>query len=362
MIFIVSMHRSGSSLLAGLLEENGFYLGSEEELIGAREDNKKGFKERHDVIQLNESILKQSGSKFSSSIPDVDFDFNSVDISTELKKLKNKFYETNITLIKDPRICLLLPQWLEIFPEAKIIFLHRNPLEVAESLYRRQKMPRTGGLALWEYYTSHALNSLKDTPFYSLNFNKLVKDIDGELEKLKSWIKPNNNQDKTHIDTLNNASSFYDVGLINNNASKLSESGRLTASQRVLHNSIISNNVISTEVKTSESCLATLSLMKELAISNDHIGSSRLVDHLAQKRFKKLSIQLKELTLRNNEVEKKLIAYRNTTNLFIASKTAKVLHLFWLTKARILRKPEDKIITNKMISLLSKTDKSKNHE
>src|SRR5205814_6378464 len=89
---------------------------------------------------------------------------------------------------KDPRSTFTLPMWLRIFPNAKVVSIERNGVDVAESLrarevrilqaapdyYRRYRglfflHPRRGGFAnsprclaledafaLWEEYTSQA--------------------------------------------------------------------------------------------------------------------------------------------------------------------------------------------------------------
>jgi hypothetical protein len=40
---------------------------------------------------------------------------------------------------KDPRLCILLPLYLKIFPDAKVVQIRRNPNDIAASLTRRPK-------------------------------------------------------------------------------------------------------------------------------------------------------------------------------------------------------------------------------
>ncbi len=41
--------------------------------------------------------------------------------------------------IKDPRLCILLPLYLDIFPKAKVVHIRRDPNDVAASLCKRKK-------------------------------------------------------------------------------------------------------------------------------------------------------------------------------------------------------------------------------
>ncbi len=56
-IFIVlGMHRSATSLTAGLLFSYGMYAGNEKDLLEANKSNPKGFFENKKIFLLNEII------------------------------------------------------------------------------------------------------------------------------------------------------------------------------------------------------------------------------------------------------------------------------------------------------------------
>ena len=57
MVIILSMHRSGSSLLAGMLSDCGLVSGGKKDLIAASKDNEKGYIEHKGVVKINEKIL-----------------------------------------------------------------------------------------------------------------------------------------------------------------------------------------------------------------------------------------------------------------------------------------------------------------
>jgi hypothetical protein len=68
---------------------------------------------------------------------------------------------------KDPRMCITLKTWLPLLPsEPAIVFTYRHPLEVAESLAKRESFSKResffsieGGLRLWVYYNRRAIEN-----------------------------------------------------------------------------------------------------------------------------------------------------------------------------------------------------------
>ena len=63
-------------------------------------------------------------------------------------------------VVKDPRFCLTLPHWREALGEP-VVVVSRNPWHVAHSLHRRDAMPVSYALALWEYYSVSVLNLIR---------------------------------------------------------------------------------------------------------------------------------------------------------------------------------------------------------
>ena len=58
-LIVLGMHRSGTSVLARLLNLMGVYFGPEGISTGANQENPKGFWERKDVRQLNDGVLQR---------------------------------------------------------------------------------------------------------------------------------------------------------------------------------------------------------------------------------------------------------------------------------------------------------------
>ena len=61
-IFVLGMHRSGTSVVTRLINLMGAHLGPEDLSTGASPENPKGFWERRDVRDENDAVLWSSGA------------------------------------------------------------------------------------------------------------------------------------------------------------------------------------------------------------------------------------------------------------------------------------------------------------
>ena len=61
-IFVLGMHRSGTSVITRLINLMGAYIGPKELSTGANPENPKGFWERRDVRDENDAVLWSSGA------------------------------------------------------------------------------------------------------------------------------------------------------------------------------------------------------------------------------------------------------------------------------------------------------------
>ncbi len=152
-IILIGAHRSGTSAIASVIEKMGAWCGEPREMLSAQADNKKGFWERTDVVNLNDEILNFEGLNWYSNIDGIEE--KSLEKLRELfapkiKAILTKLNQHSAWLLKDPRFCLTWPIW-ESFIEEKPIYIHvyRHPLEVAKSLQARNRMPISLGLRFW---------------------------------------------------------------------------------------------------------------------------------------------------------------------------------------------------------------------
>ena len=153
-VFILGMHRSGTSALARVLNLMGLYFGGENVGTGRSAENIKGFWERRDVRDLNDAILATAGCdwdvvsalRLDTVAADTRAGYASAAANTVLNLDAHRPW-----FIKEPRLCLLFPIWQQALETPFAIHVHRNPLEVARSLAVRNGIPIDVGLALWEF-------------------------------------------------------------------------------------------------------------------------------------------------------------------------------------------------------------------
>jgi hypothetical protein len=161
--FVLGMHRSGTSALAGALTMLG--AESPKTLLPAQTDNPKGFFESRLVMEKNDFILQQAHSGWNDWLPlNLDNDFIKEARQSLIGVLRDEFENEPKIVIKDPRICRIAPLWFSAAAECEYeilpIISYRHPLEVALSLEARDGIKLPDGILMWirhvvdaEYYS-----------------------------------------------------------------------------------------------------------------------------------------------------------------------------------------------------------------
>jgi glycosyltransferase involved in cell wall biosynthesis len=161
------MHRSGTSAVARLLSLLG--LGLPQTPVGPRPSNELGhFGESERIRSLHDELLASAGSDWDDVLP-----FPAAWLSSfaadeyrarMVATLGHEYPESTQFVLKDPRICRLIPFWLGVLEEfgaqPAFVLPLRNPLEVAASLARRNEFSDSKSLLLW---LRHVLDAERDT-------------------------------------------------------------------------------------------------------------------------------------------------------------------------------------------------------
>ena len=140
-VFVLGMHRSGTSSLAGMFAAGGLWIGDI-----ARGHN---YMERTDVNHINELILSRFGGTWKRPPPTVDP--ARVRRDSILRALR-PYAGHPYWVIKDPRFLFTLDAWLPHAGAHRLVGTFRHPLAVARSLHARDDLPLEQGIALWTRY------------------------------------------------------------------------------------------------------------------------------------------------------------------------------------------------------------------
>jgi hypothetical protein len=190
LLFIVGMHRSGTSALCAALQNVGVHFGSG--LLKAIEGvNDEGFWEDADVVALNDSLLTKLGLAWYSLSPnaaEVDWTAEQFDKEhSQATEILQRGFGGGVEAVKDPRFCLTLPFWLDccarLERKIQVICISRPPLEVAQSLEKRDGFPLSYGLRLVESY-QRSLEAHAPADACRLTFEQLLQDPKVALSEL----------------------------------------------------------------------------------------------------------------------------------------------------------------------------------
>lgn len=149
----MGMHRSGTSLVTGILQRCGLHVGTN--LLMHARDNPKGHYEEKRFLNLNNQLLIFNGGSWHKPPDAIAY----AGLKPQMKEfLKREEWKREFVGWKDPRICLTFPLWHELIQPEKIKIVHIiRPLEeVAMSLVKRNKFTYRRSLELGRFYGRHA--------------------------------------------------------------------------------------------------------------------------------------------------------------------------------------------------------------
>jgi hypothetical protein len=184
-VFVVGMHRSGTSATTGTLQALGLAVPSGDDLLEAGEWNEPGFFESKRLVAFNNHLLTALGGTWSAPPPlrpgwEADSALDA--LRAEAGRLFAESFPVRPAAWKDPRNCITLPLWRRVVaPPMAAVFVYRDPLEVARSLQTRGGTGMTYGLALWDRHVRDACANLVGLP-------TLVADYGRTLDAPSAWV------------------------------------------------------------------------------------------------------------------------------------------------------------------------------
>lgn len=198
-VIIIGMHRSGSSMLSRILNRSGIFMGL------FQEHNAEALR----FLKINQLLLKEHGGSWLEPVQ--------VRSSQQVFASNNLLYREHFKLgiesewyrrwlynycwgWKDPRNTFTLPFWLERFPQARVLHIHRDGRQVAMSLFRRNQ--REGevndvrlndplfGFALWECYMEQIDRLRKSgVQFIDIEYEALTDATSSTVRKIERHLK-----------------------------------------------------------------------------------------------------------------------------------------------------------------------------
>ena len=169
-VFVLGMHRSGTSLLAGTLQAAGLHLG---EVNDFARYNRKGNKEQSDFRNLNDALLASAGGTWSTP-PVGQVVWSEAHIARGRALVARYQAGPRPWGFKDPRAVFTIEGWERLAPGARRVGMFRHPSLVAASLAARPGalwVAPAAGLELWWRYNSELLRLWTTAPFPLVEFS-----------------------------------------------------------------------------------------------------------------------------------------------------------------------------------------------
>ena len=181
-VFVVGMHRSGTSATTRMLNLLGLPLCRDDDLVQDSVGNPSGHWESASLVQFNDRLLWTIGASWwCPQRPNATWVGEPL-VAPALRAAPTIFAAGHAGpqwAWKDPRTSLTLPFWLTALDVKPLVVLcTRNPLEVAHSLRTRNAMEKPLSLALWERYTHTIVNAIDGLPVLVTRYEDLMRDPD----------------------------------------------------------------------------------------------------------------------------------------------------------------------------------------
>ena len=208
-VCVVGMHRSGTSYLAGSLQEAGLYAG---DVSRGDPYNRRGNREHAAIRALNDDVLQASGADWSRPPERVVWDEQH---EWRRDRLISEFgASAPHWTFKDPRTLLVLSFWRAARSEIVFVGIFRHPVLVARSLGARGAMSLSPeqGLRLWIVHNRRLLDLLRREPFPLLCFDAPPAQLGDALASSVEWLNHRLRPEAPWRPAA--ASAFYEKALV----------------------------------------------------------------------------------------------------------------------------------------------------
>ena len=144
-VIITGGPRSGTSFLAGLVNEMGFHPGKHVLLKAPPANIRKGYLEHLKLLKISRSILDKLNADFNFNIPVLEKGWTN-QFPKEKAAIRKIVQSEQIDFYKGNRLLVLADIYDELFPEAKWLCIKRKTEDTYKSRFGKERS--------WEEWTS----------------------------------------------------------------------------------------------------------------------------------------------------------------------------------------------------------------
>ena len=166
-IFILGCHRSGTSVVAGLLNRAcGVSMG---ELMPPTDDNPMGYFEALGVVDAHRGILAQMERDWTC--PPTNFRPGLFDLSALEEQVKIHTDLPGVWAMKDPRSMFLFPAWTHLgVDRVRLVAVVRPPADTVRSIEKRDHIRQDRAEAIVDAYLRRLLEIAEKVPLPIVQF------------------------------------------------------------------------------------------------------------------------------------------------------------------------------------------------
>jgi len=163
---VLGMHRSGTSVLTGSLQQVGLCLGPHSTW---NRFNQRGNRENPRINDLHDDLLASNGGIwYDPPKGELVWSQRHWDWAGDIL---SEYPDDRPWGFKDPKTLTALTGWQELIGGMTYIGVYRHPLSVARSLEFRNKLSIEHGLSLWLHYNELLVQALDRYRFPLLSFD-----------------------------------------------------------------------------------------------------------------------------------------------------------------------------------------------
>lgn len=189
---ITGMHRSGTSMVARILNLCGLYLGPEERIMPPDEGNPAGYWQNLDIDPLTEAILAHLAGGWDFLLPPMPPNWEKqpdmVPFRERAEILIRNMQGREPWGWKDPRCSLTLPFWKSMLPGLRVIVCLRNPVEAARSITHHVGSTDAFNYNLWLRYYQHILADTENEERLITHYDMFFLEPVAEIARILDWL------------------------------------------------------------------------------------------------------------------------------------------------------------------------------